>query len=113
MRYHLKLMFCVTAFFVVLGIVGCKPAVVKVDEDKVYVNVGSKQAVSKFDKFIVYRQKEPIFDLDKGKQIGFVEENLGEIVIVDVKEDYSIAEIANDVGKKEIMSGDLIRKKEW
>jgi curli biogenesis system outer membrane secretion channel CsgG len=80
--------------------------VIKVEGGKVWINMGSSNGAKIGDTFDVVRKGEELIDPDTGISLGAEEEKVGQIVIAEVKDKYSIATIqsgnaqANDYLKK-------------
>jgi curli biogenesis system outer membrane secretion channel CsgG len=81
--------------------------VIKVQADKIYVNVGEQNGIQPNSRFTVYRLGEAIVDEDTGQVLGSEEENTGVLKIVEVKEKYATATAA---GGCKIEKGDVIRE---
>ncbi len=80
--------------------------VIKVEGDKVWINIGSSAGAKIGDEFDVMRKGEELIDPDTGLSLGTEEEKVGRVVIVELKDKFSIATIqsgnaqANDYLKK-------------
>lgn len=80
--------------------------VIKTEGSQVWVNLGAGSGIKVGDEFSVIRMGEELIDPETGLYLGAEEENVGTIVITDVKEKYSLANIksgtafANDYLKK-------------
>ncbi len=67
--------------------------VVKVEGTRAWINVGADAGAKIGDEFEVIRQGEELIDPDTGLSLGAEEEKVGKVVIVEVKDKYSIATI--------------------
>lgn len=67
--------------------------VIKVEGNKVWVNIGANAGIKIGDEFEVIRKGEKLIDPDTGLALGSEEESVGKIVVVEVKEKYSVATI--------------------
>jgi curli biogenesis system outer membrane secretion channel CsgG len=67
--------------------------VVKVEGKRVWINVGADAGAKIGDEFEVIRQGEELIDPDTGLSLGAEEEKVGKVVVVEVKDKYSIATI--------------------
>jgi curli biogenesis system outer membrane secretion channel CsgG len=67
--------------------------VIKVEGNKVWVNIGANAGIKIGDEFEVVRKGEKLVDPDTGLVLGSEEESVGKIVVVEVKEKYSVATI--------------------
>lgn len=57
-----------------------------IDEYTVVINIGSQEAVTVGDDFILYRMGEEIFDPDTKESLGFFEEVIGRGAVTHVQE---------------------------
>jgi len=80
--------------------------IVDVAGDQIFVNVGSSAGVRRGDTFIVSTVVKQLTDPASGAVLGVVEERLGEIEILTVQEQYSIA---HPVTPFQTTRGDLVR----
>ncbi|HUU52018.1 MAG TPA: FlgT C-terminal domain-containing protein [Candidatus Heimdallarchaeota archaeon] len=67
--------------------------VIKVEGNKVWVNIGANAGIKIGDEFEVIRKGEKLIDPDTGLALGSTEESVGKIVVVEVEEKYSVATI--------------------
>lgn len=67
--------------------------VIKVEGNRVWINLGANTGAKIGDEFEVTRQGEELIDPDTGLALGAEEEKVGRVVIVEVKDKYSIATI--------------------
>jgi curli biogenesis system outer membrane secretion channel CsgG len=65
--------------------------VIKVEGDKVWINLGAESGAKVGDSFTVVRQGEELIDPDTGQSLGAEEETIGVVEIAEVKAKYSIA----------------------
>ena len=82
--------------------------VVHVNDNQVYLDIGSENGVRVGEKFIAYREGKPIIHPVTHEMIAVEENKIGMVKIVDVKSDYAICEISN--GKGQIRSGDKVKR---
>jgi hypothetical protein len=80
--------------------------VIKVEGNKVWINLGSGSGIKIGDEFGVFRKGEELVDPDTGLSLGADEEKVGIVVVTEVKAKYSVATIRT--GK--ILAKDYLRK---
>ena len=80
--------------------------IVKVDGDKIYINIGETNGVHEGLTLRVVRKGEAITDLE-GKVLGEVESNVGVILIEQVHPQWSIAKVYGEVAA-EVAPGDWV-----
>jgi curli biogenesis system outer membrane secretion channel CsgG len=69
--------------------------IIKVEDNKVWINIGASAGAKIGDEFEVIRKGEELIDPDTGISLGSEEEKVGQVVIVEVKDKFSIATIQN------------------
>ncbi len=82
--------------------------IVHVNDNQVYLDIGSENGVRVGEKFIAYREGKPIMHPVTHEMIAVEENKIGMVKIVDVKSDYAICEISS--GKGQIRSGDKVKR---
>jgi len=65
--------------------------VIKVEGDKVWINLGTSSGAKVGDTFTVVRKGEELIDPDTGQSLGAEQENIGVVEITEVRAKYSIA----------------------
>lgn len=81
-------------------------SVVKVDGDTIYINAGSVAGIASGDMFRIYREDEALTDPITGLSLGSEKTKIGDIVVREVKEKYSKANVTG--GAADIKRGDLV-----
>lgn len=85
-----------------------EPAILLVDGDQVYINIGSEDGVKPGDRLYVYREGEELRDPVTGVVLGRTEKKVGVVQVVVVRAAHlSRARIAE--GQEQIRPGDRIR----
>ena len=82
--------------------------VAHVTDSQVYLDLGSDNGVRVGEKFIVYREGQPIMNPVTHELIAVEENNVGMVKIVEVKSNYSICSFSN--GKGQIKVGDKVKR---
>ena len=67
--------------------------VIKVEGNQVWINLGATSGIKLGDEFTIIRQGEELIDPDSGLSLGAEEEEVGSLVVSDIKAKYSIATI--------------------
>jgi curli biogenesis system outer membrane secretion channel CsgG len=80
--------------------------VIKVEGNKVWINLGSNAGIKIGDEFGVFRKGEELIDPDTGQSLGADEEKVGIVVVTEVKTKYSVATIRT--GK--VLAKDYLQK---
>jgi len=75
--------------------------IAKISGDKIYINAGSDVGLSEGLKLEVYSMGEPIVDPATGLVLGHDESLIGQLVITQVREKYSVATAQSGKGFKE------------
>jgi len=83
--------------------------VVMANGDKIYINAGEREGIQVGDTFTVYHRGEELRDPDTGELLDFIEEKLGTISVVTVKEKVSICIEEELKEGAEIEKGDVLR----
>jgi curli biogenesis system outer membrane secretion channel CsgG len=83
--------------------------VVTAQAGKIYINAGEREGIKVGDTFVVYHRGEELRDPDTGELLDYVEDKLGTISVVTVKEKVSIC-VEEDVKEgAEIQKGDVLK----
>ena len=82
--------------------------VAHVTDSQVYLDLGSDNGVCVGEKFIVYREGQPIMNPVTHELMAVEENNVGMVKIVEVKSNYSICSFSN--GKGQIKVGDKVKR---
>jgi len=85
-------------------------AVVKADDEKVYLNAGSDSGIEIGMEFRVYQKGEELIDPTTGISLGAEETAIGSIQVMEVKEKYAICRATSGAG---FAAGDIVREKAW
>jgi hypothetical protein len=75
--------------------------IAKISGDKIYVNAGSEVGLTEGLKLEAYSLGEPIVDPATGLILGYDESLIGQLLITEVKEKYSLATAQSGQGFKE------------
>ncbi|MFC2157974.1 CsgG/HfaB family protein [Acidobacteriota bacterium] len=86
---------------------GSSGRVIKVEGTKVWINLGASSGIQLGDEFSVIRAGEELIDPDTGQSLGAEEEEVGSLVVTEVKDKYSIATIQNG----NALAKDFLKKK--
>ncbi len=78
---------------------------------KIYINVGERNGVKVGDTFVVYHRGEELRDPDTGELLDFIEEKLGTISVITVKEKLSICMEEELKEGAELQKGDVLKLK--
>jgi curli biogenesis system outer membrane secretion channel CsgG len=81
-------------------------SVVKTDGTTAYINAGSNAGIVTGDSFTVFREEESFTDPITGAPLGAEKSRIGELVVSQVKDKYSVANITSS--NAEIRRGDLV-----
>jgi curli biogenesis system outer membrane secretion channel CsgG len=84
---------------------GIDMRVVKVDGNRVYINVGSSSGVKVGDKFRVFRRGEELIDPATGAKLGAEEKEVGTGVVAEVNEKFSVMTLTGAAA-----AGDILQK---
>jgi curli biogenesis system outer membrane secretion channel CsgG len=84
---------------------GIDMRVVKVDGNRVYINVGSSSGVKVGDKFRVFRRGEELIDPATGAKLGAEEKEVGTGVVAEVNEKFSVMTLTGAAA-----AGDILKK---
>jgi curli biogenesis system outer membrane secretion channel CsgG len=83
--------------------------VVMAQPGKIYINAGEREGIKVGDTFVVYHRGEELRDPDTGELLDFVEEKLGTISVITVKEKVSICTEDEIKEGAEIAKGDVLK----
>ena len=83
-------------------------SVIVVEGDTVYIDLGAGHNVRKGTKCVIFREGDPVRHPKTAEVLGVRRELIAEIVITDVQEKMSIAEIIPDSGEGRIGIGDKV-----
>jgi len=83
--------------------------VVTATAGKIYINAGERNGVKVGDTFVVYHRGEELRDPDTGELLDYIEEKLGTISVITVKEKLSICIGEGLKEGAEIQKGDVLK----
>lgn len=83
--------------------------VVNVNDSIAYIDIGNDNGIRVGDIFVVYTEGEPLIQPKTGQVLGAEENDIGELKIKEVRNNYSICEIIKRQNR--IKRGDLVRMK--
>jgi curli biogenesis system outer membrane secretion channel CsgG len=81
--------------------------IIKVADNKIYINAGKAANINVGNKFNVYSLSEALVDPDTGLSLGADEKLIGTIEVQDVQDKYSIGN--STINQSIIMAGNIIR----
>jgi len=84
-------------------------SVVKVEGDTVYLNNGANAGIIRGDTFVIYREEEALIDPITGAPLGAEKSRIGEVIVSEVKDKYSIARITSST--QDIRRSDLVMER--
>jgi curli biogenesis system outer membrane secretion channel CsgG len=82
---------------------GLEARVVKLDADRMYINVGAERGVKVGDRFTVFAASEALIDPVTGANLGAEESQIGTAVVTDVQAKFSIATLTGKADVKAIL----------
>ncbi len=83
--------------------------IMKVSEDKVYINLGKDSGIAVGQVFDVMQKGEELIDPDTGESLGSEDKKIGSVKVTEVKEKLALADIVD--GKDKIKQNDIVVQK--
>jgi curli biogenesis system outer membrane secretion channel CsgG len=82
---------------------GLEARVVKLDGERMYINVGAESGVKAGDRFAVFAVGEALIDPVTGANLGAEEKEIGTAVVTDVQAKFSIATVTGKADAKAVL----------
>ena len=79
--------------------------IIKVDENKAFINLGSSSGIKMGDKFNVINVGEALIDPDTGAKLGASEKQIGSGSVVEVQDKFAVIQFTGKAAAK-----DTVRK---
>lgn len=83
----------------VFGSLGAEGKIVRVQDGKVYINLGKDSGIAVGQVFEVMRKGEEMVDPDTGESLGSEDTRVGMVRVTEIREKFCIAEITDGRGK--------------
>jgi hypothetical protein len=82
---------------------GLEARVVKLDGDRMYINVGAESGVKVGDRFAVFTVGEALIDPVTGANLGAEEKQTGTAAVTDVQPKFAIATVTGKADAKAVL----------